>query len=360
TRILTMRMLVLPGYEGTWATSDWPRRIAMFPRKIVKRTLEHVDRLRLRNFVRRAARTRAYDIVIAVDDDATAAAAPLAHAAGIPLVYWSLELDTLGDGGDPLHLLTRAYAFRARRRAALTLVQDEGRARALERAGVRRETIRLVPNAPAGPASVTSGQFFHELFALPPTQRIILHAGAMIAQTRIEEVAASAASWPEDWTLVLHDREARPEGDPVTRRLEQLGGARVRISRRPVPYRELDTLFASADVSLAFYTDRSGENWSLIGSASGKLAHSLRVGVPVVCSALPGLKELVEDAGCGIAVNDPADAAAAIRRILGDAEGYRARAFACFRDQLDFGPRFAGLVREMEGLVDHSRKAPMP
>jgi glycosyltransferase involved in cell wall biosynthesis len=354
TRIVTMPMLRLGGVDRSWAEASWRTRIGLLPRKLVKRAFEHLDRLRFRAFVRHAMAERRYDAIIAVDDDAVVAAEASTTRHAIPLIYWSLELDALSGGNDPMHNLTLAQARRARQRAALTIVQDTARAEALVRAGMPRDAIRLVPNAPAGAARTMEGRFFHDLFDLPPTQRVILHAGVMIAQTRVEEIAAISAAWPEDWTLVMHDREERRLDDPFTRHLEELGRGRVRISRRPVPYRDLDHLFASADVSLALYSGEFGENWALIALASGKLAHSLRVGVPVLCSALPGLKELVEDAGCGVAIQALEDSTAAIRHMLDDRDGFRERALACFHAHFDFDVNFRAVLKDLDMLVGNT------
>jgi glycosyltransferase involved in cell wall biosynthesis len=145
----------------------------------------------------------------------------------------------------------------------------------------------------------------------------------------VEEVAETAAKWPADWTLVLHERERRSPDDPFLRRVAEARQGCVRLSLNPVPYCELDEVFASADVSLVLYSNEYGDNFRLIGRASGKLAHSLRVGVPVVCSDLPGLSSMIEEYGCGVVVKEMSEVEDAVRRILGDYQRFRERAWAC-------------------------------
>jgi hypothetical protein len=63
------------------------------------------------------------------------------------------------------------------------------------------------------------------------------------------------------------------------------------------------------------------------------------------------LTELVEGSGCGIAIDDLSESTAAIRQMLGDRDGYRARAFACFREHFDFAVKFKGVLDDLDAIA---------
>lgn len=323
-----------------------------FVRGMARRVAEHLDRMRFARLCRRVSREAPVDAWIGVDAGGMLGAGA-ASGGRTPLIHWSLELEPSAGEHDPLRRLALRAARRYQREAELTLVQDRVRADALHElvGGGGGGTIHCVPNAPAGPVIRSRSTCFHDLFDLPEGQRVVLHAGAIHPESRAHELVRAARDWPEDWTLVLHERVRRTLDDPYLREIAESGGERVRLSLRPVPYSDLDRIFSAADVSLAFYSERHGNNVRLIGAASGKVAWSLRAGVPVVVSDSPGLAELVRETGCGEIVREPGEAEAAIRRILDDHEAYRSRAYACYRDRLEFGRAFGAVVDDLDLLI---------
>ncbi len=339
--------------DPPWAYADPWTRLRTLPRRVALRLGEYIDRVRFAWLCWRGARRERYDALVGVDATGMIAAGIAAGRRHTPLVHWSLELETGTECRDPVGRLVVRLARRYQRRAAITIVQDALRARALLTAlgSAGGGIVRLVPNAPAGPPRRAAGGWFHERFGLPPNQRIILHAGQILPQMLGEEVARAAARWPADWTLVLHERAWRPSTDPYLQRVAALGGDRVRLSLKPVPYGELDRLFASADVCLALYSTAYGDNFRLMEGASGKLAHALRVGVPVICTDVPGLGDLVRRAGCGLAVDSVDDLAAAVHRILADYERYRERAWSCYRETFEFGRAFEPVLDDLARIT---------
>jgi hypothetical protein len=105
----------------------------------------------------------------------------------------------------------------------------------------------------------------------------------------------------------------------------------------------------SARIGLAIYSSDVGLNWSMIGLASGKLSHFLRVGVPVIVSRSPGLAEFVEASGAGEVVSGPAGIASAVAKIEADWEAYSQRALEAFDRHLAF-------ERNFEPIVDMCRR----
>jgi glycosyltransferase involved in cell wall biosynthesis len=353
-----VRVISLPPREDdgsrhvAWDTAGWLARLRMLPRKVAARLADHRDRVRLVFAARQLARERYHDLIVGVDDEGVIAAAMVPEWRDRPLLYWSLEIDPYAGMLDPLRQFVRAWARRRRQRAALTVVQDQVRSDALRATGPVGGTVHFVPNSPAGPGTATRTHWFHRKFGLPDHQKVILHAGAVIPEMLSLELATAARSWPAEWTLVFHERVVRSPDDPYLRRVAAAGGDRVRLSLAPVPYRELDNIFAAADVSLVLYSSAVGDNFHLIASASGKMAHSLRVRVPVVCLDLPGLGDIVRQYGCGEVVASVGALTASVRKIIAEPDGYADGAERCYRELFDFGLRFAPVLAAIRSIID--------
>ncbi len=320
--------------------------------RMVHSFTEHVDRVRFLRLCRSLGARERYLAAIGVDEDGVLGAARLLAGRPSRLIFWSLELGTLAGSRDPVRRWVHRRAQRVIGRANVRIVQDPDRARSLATLhGEAPGVTRLVPNAPAGPALDVHSRFFHDRFALPADQLVILHAGGIVPEMLGLELARAAASWPANWSLVLHERQSRSPDDPYLRRVQEAGAGRVLLSLEPVGYAQLDSLFASATVSLALYSDRHGANYQLMAGASGKLAHSCRVGVPVVCSNLPGLRALVEGHGAGLVVDDPMQIEAAVTSILVDYARFREGAFNCYREAMEFDQRFAAVLGDLDRMA---------
>jgi hypothetical protein len=167
----------------------------------------------------------------------------------------------------------------------------------------------------------------------------VLHAGMIGDHVMSSELAKAAAGWTGPYQLVFHEGVKRAN-EPYLRMIEKTGAGRVVLSLTPVPFHQVDSVFASAFIGLAFYSDSIGPNFSEIGAASGKLAFLLRNGVPVIVNALPSLKRLVDETGCGIAVANSGEVFSAIERIAKNYDRYHRSALDCFDNHFDFRPFF--------------------
>jgi glycosyltransferase involved in cell wall biosynthesis len=134
---------------------------------------------------------------------------------------------------------------------------------------------------------------------------------------------------------VFHERLEIPEDRGYHEKVKEAGNGNVLLSLKPVPYDELDKVFASADIGLAIYNKSYGENFSTIGSASGKLFQYIKHGVPVIVSNLPGLADLVEEYEMGIAVGSPSEIPRAIEKILEDRPRFSRNARKAFEENLN-------------------------
>ena len=300
-------------------------------------------------FVLSATRGRHYDAVFGVDAVGSACGELIASLKKIPFFYWSLELTFARDVRHPLKRLLKSLERRASRRAAFLVIQDRLRERAfLDEHGPGHRRTLLVPNAPVGLGTTRASDYLHGKLAIPPGQRIVLHAGMLDPEVLAYELADSVKSWPEPYCLVLHSNFWKPLDDRYISRVLSLQEPRLFISNQAVPISELDRLIASAYIGLATYRDDLGPNYSLIVNASGKIPYYLRNGVPVICSDLPGMRDLMEQYGCGIAVKNVDEIPEAIETIAANYAVFRAGAFECYRRHYEFSANFAPVLEALQ------------
>jgi glycosyltransferase involved in cell wall biosynthesis len=296
-----------------------------------------------------------YRMVIGVDPAGIVLAAAVGRLLRVPVAYMSLELLLESEASSPVLKLQKARERSASRQADIVIVQDEERARLLrEDNALAGDRFVLVPNAPLDAPGGVHSRFWHERFGLPDAERIVLHAGSFAPWTGLAEIIGSTHAWPAGWSLVVHLRE-RATADELERLAAAAAPGRVVFSPDPVPQDELDALFASGDVGIAFYVVQPGiwsqqENLSSVGLSSGKLAYYLRAGLPVIVNEGTSLSDFVREEGCGVVVSGPAEIGDALARIAENYDGYRAQARRTFAARLDFAAGFGEVIRRIDEL----------
>jgi glycosyltransferase involved in cell wall biosynthesis len=237
------------------------------------------------------------------------------------------------------------------RRTQMVLIPDFERGRLLAKEnGFDESRIACVPNGPMGRPKFVTPDFLQHRLSLSSNTRLVLHAGMISEGLMSLDIAQSAASWPDPYRLVFHERMSRSPYEPYLQKVVAAGANRVLLSLEPVPYDQLDSIYASAWVGLAFYNDKMGKNFTQCAAASGKLAFYLRNGVPVVVCSQPDLKQLIDQTGCGIAVDHPSELIDAFKAIEEDYDGFRKRARACFDKRFDFKPAFESALARLEAI----------
>ena len=86
------------------------------------------------------------------------------------------------------------------------------------------------------------------------------------------------------------------------------------------------------------------------GAAAGKLFDFIQCGVPVIANNLPGMKNLVEDNGCGIVVNEMEEIAHALSVINADYKLYSDKSYKTFL-KYDFSNCYEKIVAEIENKI---------
>jgi glycosyltransferase involved in cell wall biosynthesis len=309
------------------------------------------QRLKFIRFAWRALKNYKYTCFIGVDRDGLVAASAINFLRRVPVLYWSLEIRFLSDYRDPIERMLKHLEKISQRKARLTIIQDWERARCLAgENGVDMSNFVIVPNGPLGPSPNALGDYFQRKFGLFPSRRIILYAGWITPGYLSLELARTASGWPDEWTLVFHEREKRDPSEPYLQEIQKEGKDRVRLSLEPVSYDELDSVVSSGLIGIVAYNAAMGPNWRLMTGASGKLAQYLRCGLPVVCVDCPSLGEIIQKYQCGMEVANLQNVEGAIRTILGQYDHYRANAIRCYEEVYEFGVHFRQVLQEIESF----------
>jgi glycosyltransferase involved in cell wall biosynthesis len=261
-----------------------------------------------------------------------------------PYAYLSLEIGPWPPFAAVARIV-RLLERRAYRNAEVVMVQDADRFEALTSyMRYRHPNVTFLPNAPliSGSASggVASENFLRQRcrIAEDAFPNILLQAGIIDENVFSEELARAFAAVAGGCALVLHERLKRDPAEPYLARLRQINDVNLFLSLDPLPMEDLDRVYASATIGVAFYK-ASDANHSLISTASGKLGYYLKHGKPLLVHGSPSLARFVEDREIGVVVDDPTSAAEirhAIDRMLADYARYSANARACYEAEFDF------------------------
>lgn len=290
-----------------------------------------------------------YRCVVACDTVSLLVARTVNLARGIPYLYHSRELVLSWDLGSPGARAAKWAERRCHQRALFTVIQDRTRADLLGRDnGMPAESFLIVPNAPIGTWEGGPSDYLASRLGAPAGAPLVLHAGSVIPETMVHEIIGSIGGWPREAALVVH-------GVPDSGYLPALEAAaarhpgRVFFSSLLVAVADVDSLFASAAVGLAFYRP-SDDNLRCVGHAAGKIFNLMKVGVPIVTNDLPGMRALVEESGCGRVVRDPAELGGAIADLLSRREACRARCTETF-PQYEFLRCYRAVIDRVETAI---------
>jgi hypothetical protein len=316
------------------------RKLKAFFKILIYQTLKVCQVLRFIHLGWSAIRKHQNTYLIGVDQDGLIPAGVIGILTGNPIIYWSLEMTFARDYsylGKFLKYLEKIF----HRRAALTIIQDWDRARSLaEEHKVDLTHFIIVPNGPLGKPVVVNSDYFQKKFHLRAEQKVILHAGLIGTDARSLELAAAVVNWRESWNLVFHSSIKRDITEPILQAIQQKGGEHVYLSLDPVTYDKLDVVMSSGHIGLVIYAKNRGSNYDLMAGASGKAAHYLRCGLPIICIDLPSLAQVINEYQCGLAVENLQEVASAVEKIFLRYAYYRTNAFRCYEEVYEFGSHF--------------------
>lgn len=240
----------------------------------------------------------------------------------------------------------------AYRKSAGLIIQDEDRFKTFcQYYNYQHPQCFYLPNSPLGfDESTVSDDFFRDKFKLSPEQFpcIVIQAGMIGDAVYSKDLAFAFNSIDNGSALVFHERQ-KTTGNRYTEALLKINPKNLFLSLDPLPYDQIDRIYRSATIGLAFYADL-GNNFTQISMASGKLSQYLKYGKPVLVNNLPSLAQLINKYKIGIAIENPADPEEiklAIAEILGDYDTYSQNAKSCFAAEFDFAKKMQPILSLM-------------
>jgi glycosyltransferase involved in cell wall biosynthesis len=210
--------------------------------------------------------------------------------------------------------------------------------------GVAPDTFVTLPVCADGDAFREKTNYLRQKLEISTDRIIVLYAGFLAEWALCEEIAIVAKTWPENYLLVLHGHGYHDT--EYVQKLRQHEGDKVRLSDSPVAYDELPALLASADIGIALYRDL-GSNFTRIGSASGKLAHYLKSGLPVIVNDYPNISRIIGKYNCGIGVGGAGAIGDAVAYINKNYDKMREGAFHCYENEFRFSKHFQKVLTRM-------------
>lgn len=275
-------------------------------------------------------------------------------------VFLSLELGMNPDEFKGFAIIVNKLANAAYKRAECVIVQDEERFETLcEIYHYRHPKVFYLPNSSFAleQQDTDTTNFFREKFNLSQEQfpYIVLQAGMINETVCAKPLAQAFASIDNGCALIFHERAARQAGDPYIESLRQINSKNLFLSLEPLPYDQIDKIYTSSTIGLAFYqpSKETGDDFLKIAKASGKLPQYLKHSKPILVSDLPSLSKLVEQYQCGLVIKEPSDPhemKSALAQIIINYETYSSNAKACFEAEFDFGKKMEPILSFIESL----------
>jgi glycosyltransferase involved in cell wall biosynthesis len=314
-----------------------------FQKKFIK------DQLNYFLFVLKHVRKNKYDTIIGIDlggGGASYLATKIVPCRNY--IYWGLEISNIKQALWALKL----YKFlecKACQVSNAVLTTDDARAKdvcAENQVDYNTKTCLCVPHSPLGFCEETKSSFFQDLFSLDNSICTILHSGWIHDVMMSKDLAATSRNWPSNWRMIFHERMKRSTEESYIRDVIEAGNEKVLMSLNPVEYDRIDEVVLSAKIGIVIYgnSEKFGNSWISLAKGSGKIAHYLRCGKPVVCMNLPGFKEIIEKYQCGVMFDSLNEIQGAVEKILDNYEFYQKNAYECYKYEYEFGRFFKNVV----------------
>jgi glycosyltransferase involved in cell wall biosynthesis len=310
-------------------------------------------------FLKKRHKELPYVCMLGVDPEGLVAAAECAHVLNVPLAFWSLLLLFTDEIHSPAKMRLKQAENKACQEVRFAITQDPARGEALSNEnGLPGKKLIYVPNSPRGLARRQKHDYLYRLLKIDPRRKLILCAGMIGQWTLSAELVRAAASWPEEYVLVMQSHTPREKYweqaylDEVVRSADP---SRVVLSFDPVPSSDYRAMMDSADIGIALYQPQQsidvtqGRNVRLMGYSSSKLSGYLHCALPVLVNdAVIGPQKMVESWNCGICVSNPEQIGVALTRIFENYDVFSANAIQCFNHELELETHFTPVIEQIE------------
>jgi len=303
--------------------------------------------------VRQCHRQR-YGCMVGLDPWGLVLASIPARLRRIPLVYFSLELLLRDRISSPYHQVLKWAERFSNRFSAFTIIQDADRARLLVRENrISLSKVVYLPNAPSGEANAIKTRVLRKTLGIDKGRWIILHAGSVDCWTKSLELARAARTWPNNLAMVFHVPLPLKTKYQQTF-LTQIDGKHTYLSQGPLSLDRLIKMGRSADIGVALYPgSEQDQNMFTMGLSSGKIAHYLRCGLPVVATGLPSLRKFIEKYQCGVCIDRVEEVSSAITTVIKNYKEFSKGAIDCFVNEFQLNRHLVIILERFDQLLDH-------
>jgi len=311
------------------------------------------DSLKYIGFVISRLTKKKYDVVIGVDLGGGCSAYISSLFLPIDkLVYWGLEITTPHQSLFNMRFL-KFFEMKMCRHSDLILTTDIARANDVCKENdtpIENKNVICLPHSPSGFCGELKSNFFQNLFLLDDKEVTILHSGWIHEVMQSRDLASAASKWPNNWKLIFHERMKRSTREPYIKDIIEAGGDNVLLSLNPVSYDLIDQVVASSEIGIVIYdkSEKWGTSWVSLAKGSGKIAHYLKCGKPILCINIPGFDEIINKYQCGILFDDLNEIQSGISKILQNYSFYSRNAFKCYKEEYEFSNYFKKFLDYVE------------
>ena len=220
------------------------------------------------------------------------------------------------------------------RRSAFIIIQDEKRADLLKRENLLpgRHTVLLFPNSPFIPQTYDSqsGDLKKARNPYETDKKRVLISGSLDSDwASLSTVISLVEKLNSDTVLFLQFRQFIPD-HVIPFQFNAKLKEKVNFSKKPLDSFAYDQLVMSSSVAIAWY-EYSDDNIKYVGLSSGKIAHYLYRGIPIIVNNIPLYDEVVPLYKCGEVVESVDEISNAIEKIIANYEVYRLGALMAYK-----------------------------
>lgn len=254
-------------------------------------------------------------------------------------IYLSLELYIRKEKSSAAGKIFKYFEGLFNRKAALSIIQDEQRARILQREnGIESDNILIFPNSPLGCDDTSKsglGPNALDKYGLNG-KKVVIYAGSIFARWAMtDKLVREAINWPDCWALLVHSRARLSDLKRFMPNQAQAANDKVVFSTEPLSHEKYQEMVKESHVGIALFDGRFSENMHYLGYSSGKVSQYLKCGKPIIVTKLPLLSELIEEYECGFSINEICEITSALEKIFDRYDYYSQRARTTFEEVLN-------------------------
>lgn len=297
-----------------------------------------------------------YSFIIGFDPDGLIRAGILSQVWRVPYIYHSLELYEHNPTAPRKEKFKKRLEDWFSQRALFCFSQDEKRCHVLaDENGLDKDKVLVVYNSALGSELLPEkDNYLRNKFNIDKDKYIVLAVGSLIIEHCIDEIVASVDEWPDNFVLVLHGWFGPQKDEHLIRHEVELRSGKVFLSTDLLDQKY--KVFQSADVGLVFFrhiTEFYQKNFIFAAGSSGKIFDFMRTGVPIIASDIPGMREIVEDRGCGMVVETPTHIGRTLPKIMEEYELLNKNSLEAF-SFYEFGQCYSQVLKRILNKIKNS------